>query len=302
MGSTHVWNCNKRMFSIDTEQVRLQLEVVPVRSLSKHEEIIHGKADQLMLEFRCCTNLKNPVIVDNDNMVLDGHHRLFAFKRLGFNYISVCKLDYHNECVQLRFWFRHLQNVNCDDFLNHLNVDMRGKIYELGSREELKQELERHRFPFGIQYGDRFALVNFPETLVPDAVSAYGISEKLQNHLVERGARLRYVPCRSVFESESYKELKNDEVIICTPQISKEMVVEAVKMKKVFAPKTTRHLIPARPLNLNVPISWLKERTPLKDINKRFVEFLRKKKIKRFGPGQIINGRYYEEELFLFFD
>jgi len=120
--------------------------------------------------------------------------------------------------------------------------------------------------------------------------------------LVERGARLRYVPCRSVFESESYKELKNDEVIICTPQISKEMVVEAVKMKKVFAPKTTRHLIPARPLNLNVPISWLKERTPLKDINKRFVEFLRKKKIKRFGPGQIINGRYYEEELFLFFD
>ena len=96
--------------------------------------------------------------------------------------------------------------------------------------------------------------------------------------------------------------MKRDELIIWTPQISKEMVVEAVKKEKVFAPKTTRHLIPARPLNLNIPTKWFKENISLEDINKRFVAFLEKKRVKRFAPGQIVNGRYYEEELFVFYD
>ncbi len=290
------------MFYIDTEELRLQLEVVPVKLLSQHEEIIHGKADQLMMEFRNSTNLKNPIIVDRDHMVLDGHHRLFAFKELKFNYISVCKIDYRNECVQLRYWFRHLLNVKTTDLLKHLGEVMGGSIQRVKSREALKQALEKHQFPCGIQYGDAFALVRFPDSLVPDAVSAYGLAEKIQKHLVDRGANLRYVPCQSVFEDESYERVGEDQVIIWTPLISKEMVLEAVKKKKVFAPKTTRHLIPARPLNLNIPTNWLKEDIPLEEINERFVAHLKKKKIKRFGPGQIINGRYYEEELFLFFD
>ena len=33
-----------------------------------------------------------------------------------------------------------------------------------------------------------------------------------------------------------------------------------------------------------------------------FIDFLKKKKLRRFGPGQVIDGRYYEEELFIFLD
>jgi len=38
------------------------------------------------------------------------------------------------------------------------------------------------------------------------------------------------------------------------------------------------------------------------EINKRFSELLKRKGVKRFGPGQVVNGRYYEEELFVFYD
>ena len=97
-------------------------------------------------------------------------------------------------------------------------------------------------------------------------------------------------------------ELEDDEMIIWTPQITKEMVVDAAKKEKLFAPKATRHLIPARPLNVSVPTYWFKENISLEEINRKVSGFLKSKDLRRFGPGQIIDGRYYEEELFVFFD
>ena len=80
------------------------------------------------------------------------------------------------------------------------------------------------------------------------------------------------------------------------------MVVDAASRGKVFAPKATRHLVAARPINVNVPVRWFREDVPLEAMNERFERFLRSKQIRRFGPGQVINGRYYGEEVFVFYD
>jgi len=95
--------------------------------------------------------------------------------------------------------------------------------------------------------------------------------------------------------------LNADEAVVWTPRLSKKAVIASAKKKQIFAPKTTRHVIPARPLNVNVPGFWLKENVSLEEINQRFETFLQTKQVRRFGPGQVIDGRYYEEELFVFF-
>ena len=84
--------------------------------------------------------------------------------------------------------------------------------------------------------------------------------------------------------------------------MTKEMVINAGKKRKIFAPKTTRHLIPARPLQVNVPAFWCKEDISCEEINDRFDMFLQNKGLKKFGPGQVIDGRYYEETLYVFYD
>jgi len=61
-------------------------------------------------------------------------------------------------------------------------------------------------------------------------------------------------------------------------------------------------LIPARPLNVNIPTPWFKENITLEEINRRFARFLQAKGMRRLSPGQVIDGRFYEEELFVFFD
>jgi len=290
------------MFCIETESLKLELEVVRVDSLFQHEKILPHVADKLILEFKNWTNLQNPIIVDKNYIVLDGNHRVFVFKKLKFKYIPVCKVDYFSEVTQLRYWFRLLRSIGSLESLKQIINDMNGSFREVSDREALKKTLENNNLSCGIQQGNFYASISFHENVVNDAISAYDVLEKIQNRLLEKGTNLEYIPCQSVYESKCCDELKNSEVIIWTPQITKEMVVDAVKKKKRFAPKTTRHLIRARPLNVNVPTYWFKENISLEEINKRFSEFLEKKNLRRFGPGQVVDGRYYEEELFIFSD
>ncbi|MBW2110848.1 MAG: hypothetical protein JRH00_05335 [Deltaproteobacteria bacterium] len=116
------------MYLIERKNLDLQLEIVPVESLLLHEEVIPRHANKLILEFRNWANLQNPIIVDENHMqnpiivdenhmVLDGHHRAFVFKKLRFNYISVCRIDYFNEAVKLRYWFRLLNRIRSRESL-----------------------------------------------------------------------------------------------------------------------------------------------------------------------------------------
>ena len=290
------------MFCIETGNLTLELEVVRVDSLFQHEEILPHVADKLIFEFKNWTNLQNPVIVDKNYIVLDGNHRVFVFKKLKFKYISVCKVDYFNELTQLRYWFRLLGRIESLESLKQMINDMNGSLREVSDRKALRKALENNNLSCGIQQGNFYASISFHEDVVNDAVSAYNALEKIQGELLQNGLKIEYIPCKSVHEGKFCDELKNSEMIIWTPQITKEMVVDAVKKKKRFAPKTTRHLIPARPLNVNVPTYWFKEDISLEEINKRFSEFLERKNLRRFGPGQVVDGRYYEEELFVFSD
>lgn len=290
------------MFCIETGSLKLELEVVRVDSLFQHEEILPHVADKLIFEFKNWTNLQNPVIVDKNYIVLDGNHRVFVFKKLKFKYISVCKVDYFNELTQLRYWFRLLGRIESLETLKQMINDMNGSLREVSDREALRKALENNNLSCGIQQGNFYASISFHEDVVNDAVSAYNALEKIQAELLQNGLKIEYIPCKSVHEGKFCDELKNGEIIIWTPQITKEMVVDAVKKKKRFAPKTTRHLIPARPLNVNVPTYWFKEDISLDEINKRFLKLLERKNLRRFSPGQVVGGRYYEEELFVFFD
>jgi hypothetical protein len=290
------------MFVIDTGHLRLQLEIVSVASLLPHEEVIPEKADELVLESRNWADLQNPIIVDENGMVLDGHHRVFVFRKLGFSHILVCRIDYFNPAVQLRYWFRRLGRMGKEDSVRRLIEEMNGKMEQVADAETLRSILTENRLQCGIQQGHYFATVSFQRNVAEDAVSAYHLVERIQERLIRIGKTVDYIPCQTVQEENFCQDLRPDEMVIWTPQISKEMVVDAVNRDKRFAPKATRHLIPARPINVNVPITLFREQISLEEINERLADFLKRKKLKRFGPGQVLNGRYYQEELHVFFD
>jgi len=290
------------MFRINTGRMELKLEVVRVESLLPHESTLPHIVNKLLLEFTNLAKLQNPIIIDENDILLDGNHRVFVFKKLHFKYISVCKINYFNKNVKLRYWYRLLKNMKSIDSLTQVVEDMNGTIRQVTDKNALKKVLEKNSLHCGIQQGDCYAVINFHEDSVNDAVSAYDFLEKIQNTLLKKGVTLQYIPDQYAHERKFCDGLKDDEVVIWTPQITKKMVIDAAKKGKVFSPKTTRHVIPSRPINVNVPSYWFKENISLEEINNRFATFLARKHIKRFGPGQVIAGRYYGEELFIYFD
>ncbi|NNF98703.1 MAG: ParB N-terminal domain-containing protein [Desulfobacteraceae bacterium] len=279
----------------------LQLEVVAVRHLLAHERILPNVANRLIMEFKNWASLQNPIIVDENNIVLDGNHRAHAFKELRFKYMPVCKIDYFNTSAKLRYWYRLFENFPDFEKLTAIIQSHGGRIRRVETREKLDLALSEETFSCGIHKQDFFAVFTFPGDIVHDAISAYEVVRKIEETLAGEGVDLKYIPCQATREEDFCDGLKADACIICTPKITKEMIVDASRQRQVFAPKTTRHLIPARPLNVNVPSLWFKDEVSLADINERFKQFLEAKQVKRFAPGQIINGRYYEEELFVFY-
>ena len=99
------------MYTIETGDFTMHLEVVRVDALREHEETLPHVADTLALEFRNWARLQNPIIIEKNHIVLDGNHRTFVFKRLGFRFIPVCRIDYYSEHVGLGYWFRLIKGT-----------------------------------------------------------------------------------------------------------------------------------------------------------------------------------------------
>jgi len=289
-------------FVIESGDLRLELEIAQVSSLFLHERVLPSAANKLLLEFKNLVNLENPIIVDRNNIVLDGNHRTYVLKTLGFRFIPVCRIDYLHETTKLKYWFRHLGTVKDPGTLRKVVADLEGTFENVENRDCLEKLMAEQCTCCGIQWGDSFAVIRFSEDLVKDAVTAYDMVEKIQDRLTREGLQVDYIPCRYSQDRGFCECLKQGDAILWTPHITKTMVIEAARKERLFAPKSTRHLIPARPMNVNLPARWLKEDIDLEAINRRFVAFLQGKEVRHLPPGQVIHGRYYEEELFVFLD
>jgi hypothetical protein len=104
-------------------------------------------------------------------------------------------------------------------------------------------------------------------------------------------------------EHDALEKLVNNKVdaVITLPKIDKAAVTKAGLTGRLLPHKVTRHVIPARPLGVDVPLRILTDANmPLEKTNRQFVASLQARKIAREPPGAVIEGRRYEEETFIF--
>jgi hypothetical protein len=88
--------------------------------------------------------------------------------------------------------------------------------------------------------------------------------------------------------------------VLLTPKLAKQAIIDTARSGKIFAHKASRHIIPARPMRLCVPLNLLKGNRPLSEINEELKSMLQKKRLKQIPSGSIFEGRRYEEDLYVF--
>ena len=82
-----------------------------LEELREHEEIRPDYLEALKNEILCDGILKMPICVDKETcIILDGHHRLHALKRIGCKKIPCILVDYHSPEIKVVPW-REGENI-----------------------------------------------------------------------------------------------------------------------------------------------------------------------------------------------
>ncbi len=276
-------------FKSDASGFELEVSVANVDELKLHEETIDSYLEELAESIEDNGEVYDPVIVDKDTgVVLDGMHRVSAMRELGYERIPVCYVDYKDPKVKLGSWCRIFEGASMER-LKEICEDL-GFEFDDCQRENIPEILENREA--------QLVLVSEDECYSPSGVSdsIEEIFEKaieVEEILREEGVEPRYEPEIGILE-----KVGEDEVALLLPPASKDEVIDVSLSDSVFGHKTTRHVIPARPMRINIPLDLLKE--DIDTVEEELTEKLEQSEVEHLPPGSRFEGREYEEELVIF--
>ncbi len=234
--------------------------------------------------------LWSPVVVDRETLiVLDGTHRVTALQMLGCRYACAFLVDYRGPEVLVDRWFRAISEP----------LDA-AEAFEVSRRlglELIPLEPSAHNnvsYPvLRLNDGSRYALA--PRL---DVEHCYDALRRFEMMLEAMG-------CETVYDTERDAEDKLTRnavsAILQPPTIRKEQVVNTAMLGRVFSCKATRHIIPRRPVGVDVPLRLLKDHElSFEEANTELAALLERKRTETLPPGTIWRGQRYDEELCVF--
>jgi hypothetical protein len=278
----------KSSLTIKHRDINLVLSVEPIEEVLPHEQVIPEVLRAIQGSLKRSGAQLDPVIVDDRTKVaLDGMHRIEALKGLGASKILVCRVDYDSAAIRLGRWLRAYEGLS-----NPLLEDLKVRLdLTRVSRAEAMSEVEGRRTPAAL-----FAAGMSFKSLMP-FVSVRESIELVK--VFDETARRSGIRPRIVAEGEAEGLIRTGAFVFFPPSPSKADVVDSGLRRNLFPPKSTRHLIPARPVGVSFPLDWLTEKElSVKEANRRLASLVAESRIVSMRPGSEYMGRIYEEPLY----
>ena len=280
-------NSSLKGYTITNARIPILITLKKTSDLKPHEETIPEELKKLVKALQDNPILRHPIIADKQTgIILDGTHRLAAVRQLKCNFIPAALVDYNDPKIMIERWFRlfsgsHLTRF--EDELRQLNLkEVNYNECETGLLERRwYATIERPGFcgAFPRQHSTPYEMVR-------------------DSHKIELAARKKKVKT-SYQDSKSLDSEDKTGLVMSMIKISKDEVVETVSQGKLFPPKSTRHLVPSRPLGGGVPLEWL-QTSDYSQAQARYHEFIQSRKVTRLPEGSRVGSRRYLEEVFFF--
>jgi len=257
----------------------------PVASLLPHEETIPAKSEKLYLDMKKEKIQRDPMIVDYESgTVLDGMHRLSAFKKMKAEY-AVCHLvDYSSPSVTLERWLR---------------------VYKVGRKELVPSILENLGLSQKVPLTDIFDLVEKREVALgviapdgchvaradgPAVASGFALVRRLDSVFSTMGWGMSFTGEDEI--DVATQDSKN--MVVLTPKVNKQDVLNAARSGQLLPWKTTMHVVDPRPVAIDFPLADLMKPSPP---SSELEALLREGGRKLTPPDTIYKGRRYKERL-----
>ena len=271
--------------------VESDIRLEKLESLLPHEKTAFKIVDQLAQEIENDGFQKDPIIVERDSsVVLDGMHRLAAFKKLSCKTVLCYFVPYKD--VSVNRWYRRFisnQTIPSIQMIESIQrLDKFDIAYTKDPQEAIKL-INEGSVAGALITKEKSILINSKEE-IKDLVEIF-------NHLILIEVLFKFHFNIEVKYSSKIEIEKKDVVgVLVPPIINKKDVIMAAKSGILFPLKSTRHIVKIRPLSIDLPIKFLHG----DDINTKTEHlsiFLQKKKIHFHPKGMEIRGRTYDESV-----
>lgn len=272
--------------------LELQLDILEIDGVLPHEATITAVVRRLAARLFKDRVQADPILVDREShAVLDGMHRLAALKRVGAQRVLVCLLDYYDDSIMVFRWLRFLPFAS-DLLMASLRTQL--QLSPVASQDYAISQVDRFNSPL--------ALLSPSETLLSrkpfvSLIHSYAEVRRFDRILSQVGASFR-----SLSEEEGWTALRSGRgCVLYPPSISKRDVVACSVRRNLLPPKSTRHVVPIRPVDVRFPLEPLSDqRIGLPEARSRLKEIL--KKLPRYisNPGTRYRGRVYQDRLLIF--
>jgi hypothetical protein len=291
-------NSKRKVFSIRDGILKVALE--DIWGVKLHERVIPDFIRNLKASIVEDRVVKDPVVIDEETLViLDGMHRVVALRELGYAYVPCCLIDYRLPIVQLGAWYRvitggasiaQIVKLTCS-----ASNDLKLTESDSGNVDELVGEGEALG---ALRSSNSAWLITAKKEL--DCRGAYDLIYQIEEKLRSANLNISYQT-----ELDARTQILNDESSTClvVPTLTKDDVLRVALRGEVFAPKATRHVFPFRMLGLNVSLELLDGRKiGLAEANEKLQKTLSSRRLVKLPGGQFVNGRRYEEPIYVFRD
>ena len=276
-----------RGFQIANGKIPILLALKRIPDLKPHEETVENDLKAIIASLESDPFLRHPIIADSKTgAVLDGTHRLAALSRMGCLTIPAALIDYQNPLVQVERWFRTIRGNSLDVFTKRVE-DLNPTLMSYSTAEKSLQSRQCYA-----TLRNAKDCVGFPSQKSDPLELCRGAFQLEQ---IARDAQMKI----SYTDVNDISKVLGGSFVMSTIRLEKKEVVSSCLKGTLFPPKSTRHLIPSRPLGISFPLSGLKENN-IREAEMQFERHLRAKTMRRLPEGSLVGSRRYMEEVFLF--
>ncbi len=272
-----------------SNNLAIDLRIVPVDELIPHEQTIPLLLQSVTRDLERTRLQRDPILVDSKTMlVLDGMHRRAALESVHCHFAMCAAYDYLADSTKLQRWLRYFVAPD------RQFIDATIRLFDL-ERVENIQIASRQ-----IDSKEKsIALLSNRQSYVSneryDLTSVYRRVAEFDILASESKISVEYQP-----DSDNGDLFLSESVFVLYPlPFSKQDVIQAGESKSLLPHKTTRHIVPIRPMGIYFPLELLKNGSK-EQCEQKLQEIVKTSKIEFIEANSWYEGRKYSEPLALF--
>ncbi|HYB03693.1 MAG TPA: hypothetical protein VED17_04480 [Nitrososphaerales archaeon] len=204
--------------------------------------------DSIIADLERTNHQRDPILIDSQShTVLDGMHRRAALAAVRSRFAVCAKYDYLSSSVILERWLRYFIAPS-EEFLSEVASLL--QLRECPNFEDAVRAVDRGE--------SRIALLSAADSYTSDRemnlLQIYDAVSSIDKLCEKYRIELDYAP-----ESSKFDLFTSESVYLLYPEkMTKEDVLEVAERGQLFPCKTTRHIVPVRPMGVYFPLDLLK--------------------------------------------